>query len=89
MAGELSPLNYDHRVIAWCSDHRSPGRPALVTAAAATGERFPLNFGREVLAELAGEPSRADWKACQASREEEAARCARFKAAFAPFDIMS
>ena len=29
------------------------------------GERHPLNFGREVTAELAGVPERADWKNCQ------------------------
>ncbi|PSC76403.1 Zinc finger CCCH domain-containing 64 [Micractinium conductrix] len=40
----------------------------------AYGERFPLNFGREVLAELAGCPERADWKACAVSKEEEGAR---------------
>lgn len=88
------------------------------------GERFPLNYGREVLAELAGVPhrwaeapaqttavveggvwarfcepaalilvaapslGRAAWKACAASKQEEEARCERFKEAFKPFDIM-
>lgn len=54
----------------------------------AYGERFPLNYGREVLAELAGVPHRADWKACSASKLEEEARCEKFKAAFQQYDIM-
>lgn len=54
----------------------------------AYGERFPLNYGREVLAELAGVPQRADWKACAASKAEEEARTERFKAAFRAYDIM-
>lgn len=52
------------------------------------GVQCPLNFGREVLARLAGVPHRADWKACQQNPEEEAARTARFRSAFSPFDIM-
>ncbi|KAL4423189.1 hypothetical protein ABPG77_000322 [Micractinium sp. CCAP 211/92] len=55
----------------------------------AYGERFPLNFGREVLAQLAGVPQRADWKACESSKREEEARTERFKAAFQPYDIMT
>jgi len=54
----------------------------------AYGERHPLGFGREVLAELAGVPHRADWKECQSSPAEEAERTDRFKAAFKSFDIM-
>lgn len=30
----------------------------------------------------------ADWKACAVSKEEEGARCERFKEAFRPYDIM-
>lgn len=30
-----------------------------------TGGKFPVSFGREVLAALAGAPERADWKTCQ------------------------
>jgi hypothetical protein len=41
-----------------------------------------------VLAALAGVPARADWKACAATPEEEAARTADFKAAFEPYDVM-
>jgi hypothetical protein len=54
----------------------------------AAGERHPLGYGREVLAELAGAPHRADWKNCKCSKEEEAARTERFKAAFAQYDVM-
>ena len=60
----------------------SPRRPSPL------GERHPLSYGREVLAELCGVPHRADWKACAAPREEEAARTERFKAAFDQYDIM-
>lgn len=54
----------------------------------AYGERHPLNFGREVLAKLVGQPERADWKACAVAVDEERARTERFKAKFKPFDIM-
>ena len=52
------------------------------------GERHPLVYGREVLAELAGVPERADWKECQCPPAEEAARTERFKAAFKKYDVM-
>ena len=42
----------------------------------------------QVAAELAGVPDRADWKKCQISPDEEAARTERFKAQFKPYDIM-
>lgn len=54
----------------------------------AFGERHPLNYGREVLAELAGVPDRAEWKACAVSVEEERRRSEAFKALFKPHDIM-
>lgn len=54
----------------------------------AYGERHPLNFGREVLAELAGVPHRADWKECQGTPAEEDQRTQAFRAAFKDFDIM-
>ena len=55
----------------------------------AFGERHPLSFGREVLAELAGVPHRANWKECQCSSgEEEERRTQAFRAAFKNFDIM-
>ncbi len=54
----------------------------------AYGERHPLNFGREVLAELAGVPDRADWKICQGTPEEEEQRTEAFRNAFKGFDVM-
>jgi len=42
----------------------------------------------QVAAELAGVPDRADWKKCQISPNEEAARTERFKAHFKAYDIM-
>lgn len=42
----------------------------------------------QVAAALAGVPERADWKQCQGSEAEEAARTDAFKALFKPFDIM-
>jgi hypothetical protein len=45
-----------------------------------------MNLGREVLAQLAGVPHRADWKACTETTPEQEARAERFKAAFAAFD---
>lgn len=47
-----------------------------------------MDLGRQVLAELAGCPERADWKKCSLSQEEEEKRTEKFKAAFKPFDIM-
>lgn len=47
-----------------------------------------MNLGREVLAELAGDPARADWKACAVPPGEEEARTSRFKQLFKPFDVM-
>lgn len=52
------------------------------------GERHPLNYGREVLAELVGAPQKSDWKACSMSSEEEKKKVESFKKVFAPFDIM-
>ncbi len=52
------------------------------------GERFPLNFGRTVVAALAGKPERADWKNCEASPAEEEKRTADFKDKFKAWDPM-
>ena len=52
------------------------------------GERFPLSLGREVLADLAGCPEKADWKVGACTPEEEEARTQRFKKLFKPYDIM-
>lgn len=47
-----------------------------------------MSFGREVLADLAGVPDRADWKECQSTPDEELARTERFKGAFKQYDVM-
>jgi len=53
------------------------------------GREFPLQFGREVLASrgLLNKAERADWKACQCSREEEEMVANRFRKQFEPFDF--
>ncbi|XP_068024594.1 CWF19-like protein 1 isoform X1 [Melanerpes formicivorus] len=51
--------------------------------------RFPLHFGREVLASeaLLGVPQRADWRQCAAERSEEEAQARAFRRDFQPFDF--
>ncbi|XP_066180405.1 CWF19-like protein 1 isoform X4 [Sylvia atricapilla] len=51
--------------------------------------RFPLQFGREVLASeaLLAQPERADWRQCAAQRPEEAAQARAFRREFEPFDF--
>eukprot|EP00897_Mesotaenium_endlicherianum_P011003 jgi/Mesen1/9931/ME000070S09221 len=56
--------------------------------AVAPGERLPMQFGREVAAELLKMPERGDWKACKVSVEEETKIVEDFKALFLDFDIM-
>jgi len=50
------------------------------------GGRVPVQFGREVLAELMGMPERGHWKACVQTQEEEEAATEAFKTAFGPYD---
>ncbi|XP_069543627.1 LOW QUALITY PROTEIN: CWF19-like protein 1 [Brachyistius frenatus] len=52
-------------------------------------KHFPLQFGREVLASepLLNIPTRADWKECKQSREEEEESCKLLRDAFQPFDF--
>ncbi|NXJ25154.1 C19L1 protein, partial [Dicrurus megarhynchus] len=51
--------------------------------------RFPLQFGREVLASeaLLAQPQRADWRQCAAQRPEEAVQARAFRHEFEPFDF--
>ncbi|NXN91198.1 C19L1 protein, partial [Rhinopomastus cyanomelas] len=51
--------------------------------------RFPLQFGREVLASqaLLALPQRADWRQCTAERAEETAQASAFRRDFQPFDF--
>lgn len=46
-----------------------------------TGERHPLQLGREALAKVAGRPDRADWRTCKADEAEEARRVESLKRA--------
>ncbi|TWW64906.1 CWF19-like protein 1 isoform X1 [Takifugu flavidus] len=50
---------------------------------------FPLQFGREVLASEAilNIPTRADWKECKQSREEEEECCKELRNEFQPYDF--
>ncbi|XP_072001486.1 CWF19-like protein 1 [Engystomops pustulosus] len=52
-------------------------------------KNFPLQFGREVLASEAilNIPTRADWKACKLSKDEEESLASAFQKAFEPFDF--
>ncbi|XP_015239406.1 PREDICTED: CWF19-like protein 1, partial [Cyprinodon variegatus] len=52
-------------------------------------KNFPLQFGREVLASevLLNIPTRADWKECKQSREEEEDGCKRLRDDFQPYDF--
>ncbi|KAJ3612398.1 hypothetical protein NHX12_020674 [Muraenolepis orangiensis] len=52
-------------------------------------KHFPLQFGREVLASEAvlNIPTRADWKECKQTREEEEQCSGRLRDAFKPFDF--
>lgn len=54
--------------------------------AARRDEKHPIGFGRDVLAELAGVPRRADWRQCKmasAKAEEEASQA--FQKFYEPF----
>uniref|UniRef100_A0A671YDY5 CWF19-like protein 1 n=1 Tax=Sparus aurata TaxID=8175 RepID=A0A671YDY5_SPAAU len=52
-------------------------------------KHFPLQFGREVLASEAvlNIPTRADWKECKQSREEEEESCKQLRDDFQPYDF--
>ncbi|KAM6895333.1 CWF19-like protein 1 [Xenentodon cancila] len=52
-------------------------------------KHFPLQFGREVLASEAvlNIPTRADWKECKQTREEEDEACRKLRNDFQPFDF--
>ncbi|KAG2230013.1 hypothetical protein INT48_003059, partial [Thamnidium elegans] len=50
-------------------------------------ERFNLQFGRLVLANVLGSPEREDWKACSQTEEEEKQNAVAFKKAFESFDF--
>ncbi|GMY36305.1 zinc finger CCCH domain-containing protein 64 [Fagus crenata] len=49
-------------------------------------EKFPAQFGREVLAGLLNKADRADWRNCAQSKEEEIKMAEDFKSQFQEFD---
>jgi len=51
-----------------------------------SGEKFPAQFGREVLAGLLSMADRADWRNCKLSKEEEIKMVDDFKQGFQEFD---
>ena len=52
-------------------------------------KNFPLQFGREVLADtrLLDMPERVDWKACSTNKEEETDATKQFRKMFSQFDF--
>ncbi|CAM6106973.1 unnamed protein product [Calypogeia fissa] len=52
------------------------------------GSKMSMQFGREVVAKLVGQPDRADWKACTQTKDEETDMADEFKQQFAKFDPM-
>nr|XP_019708745.1 zinc finger CCCH domain-containing protein 59 isoform X2 [Elaeis guineensis] len=49
-------------------------------------EKFPVQFGREVLAGLLSVPERADWKNCKLNKDEEVQIVESFKKGFGDYD---
>ncbi|KAM0026666.1 putative transcription factor C3H family [Helianthus debilis subsp. tardiflorus] len=49
-------------------------------------EKFPVQFGREVLAGLLNMADRADWRNCKLDKEEEIKMVERFKSSFQEYD---
>eukprot|EP01012_Entosiphon_sulcatum_P011400 TRINITY_DN16915_c0_g1_i1.p1 TRINITY_DN16915_c0_g1~~TRINITY_DN16915_c0_g1_i1.p1 ORF type:complete len:527 (+),score=65.35 TRINITY_DN16915_c0_g1_i1:22-1581(+) len=48
--------------------------------------KFEMQFGREVLCDIIGQPSRADWKNANQSVVQEQAAADKFKSDFKPYD---
>ena len=53
------------------------------------GERMPMNFGREAVAEAIEQAERGDWKNCKMSEEDELKLTEKFKGTFSEFDPAS
>lgn len=49
-------------------------------------EKFPVQFGREVLAGLLNMPERADWRNCKLNKDEELQMVESFKQGFSNYD---
>lgn len=58
----------------------------ILSHAVEENEKFPVQFGREVLAGLLNMADRADWRNCKLSKEEEIKMVERFKSGFEEFD---
>ncbi|KAK3261830.1 hypothetical protein CYMTET_29280, partial [Cymbomonas tetramitiformis] len=54
----------------------------------ARGERHPMNLGREVLADLLGQPERSEWKECAVDSAKAQQLVEEFKERFKPYDII-
>ncbi|CAI9100589.1 OLC1v1037718C1 [Oldenlandia corymbosa var. corymbosa] len=58
----------------------------ILTHVVEENEKFPSQFGREVMAGLLNMADRADWKNCKLSKEEETTMAESFKKKFEPYD---
>ncbi|XP_024967831.1 zinc finger CCCH domain-containing protein 64 isoform X2 [Cynara cardunculus var. scolymus] len=58
----------------------------ILSHAVEENEKFPVQFGREVLAGLLNMADRADWRNCKLSKEEEIKMVERFKSGFEEYD---
>ncbi|XP_069484440.1 CWF19-like protein 1 isoform X2 [Ambystoma mexicanum] len=91
-----SPEVEKHLVVSIGTDIVQPGTPYFYVELD-NGEKlfhrikknFPLQFGREVLASEAilNIPTRADWRECKSTKEEEATWAKAFRESFEPFDF--
>jgi hypothetical protein len=52
-------------------------------------EKFDVQFGRKVLANLLGCSERTDWRACKLDEEQERLDANKFREAFTPYDPMT
>ncbi|KAJ9547892.1 hypothetical protein OSB04_020435 [Centaurea solstitialis] len=58
----------------------------ILSHAVEENEKFPVQFGREVLAGLLNMADRADWRNCKLSKEEEIKMVEKFKSGFEEYD---
>lgn len=58
----------------------------ILSHAVEEGEKFPAQFGREVLAGLLNMADRADWRNCKLSKDEEIKMAENFKNSFEKYD---
>ncbi|KAL8093926.1 zinc finger CCCH domain-containing protein 64 [Apium graveolens] len=58
----------------------------ILSHAVEEGEKFPAQFGREVLAGLLNMADRADWRNCKLSKDEEIKMAENFKNNFEKYD---